>query len=262
MVGRRDDGYHLLEAEMVSLDLADELEVGEGDRLEVVDAVEWTGPGASGGGRGPVHREPGGLPVPAGPDNLVARALRLAGRTARVRLRKRIPAGAGLGGGSSDAAAILRWAGLDDLTLAATLGADVPFCLRGGRALVRGVGEQLEARPHVEETFVVVSPGFGVSTAAVYRAYDEVGTGEVAGANHLEHAACTVEPRLVRWRALLAEAAGRSPLLAGSGSSWFFPCPGGETEATALLGALGRALAAEGERAALHRSTAVGPVAP
>ncbi len=62
-----------------------------------------------------------------------------------VRLTKRIPPGAGLGGGSADAAAVLRWAGVvDDVALAARLGADVPFCVRGGRARVTGIGEVLE----------------------------------------------------------------------------------------------------------------------
>ena len=53
-------------------------------------------------------------------------------------LDKRIPHGGGLGGGSADAAAVFRWAGVDDLALAATIGADVPFCIRGGRARVAG----------------------------------------------------------------------------------------------------------------------------
>src|SRR5688572_23056203 len=94
ITGVRDDGYHLIDAEMVSIDLCDELEIGAGDGLEVVGAT--------------------GLTVPAGDDNLVRRALRLVGRTAHVRLTKRIPAGGGLGGGSTDAAAVLRWAAFDD----------------------------------------------------------------------------------------------------------------------------------------------------
>ncbi len=98
--------------------------------------------GAGGAGAGGA-----GAGVPAGDDNLVRRALAAAGRQAFVRLYKRIPAGAGLGGGSADAAAVLRWAGVTDLTVAARLGADVPFCLIGGRARVRGVGEQVEPLP-------------------------------------------------------------------------------------------------------------------
>ena len=124
ITGVRDDGYHLIDAVMVALDLADELAIGAGDGLEVVGAT--------------------GLAVPADDDNLVRRALRLVGRTAHVELTKRIPSGAGLGGGSADAGAILRWAGVDDPAVAVALGADVPFCVRGGRARVRGVGEEVE----------------------------------------------------------------------------------------------------------------------
>ncbi len=89
-------------------------------------------------------------PIPPGPDNLVNRALKALGRRAAVRLHKRIPAGAGLGGGSADAAAVLRWAGLLDVNVAVRLGADVPFCLFGGRARVTGIGEVLSPLPFAE----------------------------------------------------------------------------------------------------------------
>ena len=95
MTGVRPDGYHLIDAEMVSLDLADTLVFAEGDSLSIV--TEATASGA--------------LAVHADDDNLVRRALRHVGRTASVMLTKRIPAGGGLGGGSSDAAAVFRWAG-------------------------------------------------------------------------------------------------------------------------------------------------------
>lgn len=201
ITGVRPDGYHLIDAEMVTIDLADELAIGGGDGLEVVGAT--------------------GLAVPADDDNLVRRALRLVGRTAHVRLTKRIPAGAGLGGGSADAAAVLRWAGFDDPERAATLGADVPFCVRGGRARVTGIGEQLEALAPEDRTFTVVTPPFGCSTPAVYRAWDDLGGPTAHGPNDLEPAALAVEPRLAAWRDRLAEATGATPVLAGSGSTWF-----------------------------------------
>lgn len=201
VTGVRDDGFHLIDAEMVTLDLADELELTEGDGLEVV--------GAS------------GLPVPADDDNLVRRALRAVGRTAHVRLTKRILAGAGLGGGSADAAAVLRWAGCDDLDVAASLGADVPFCLLGGRARVTGIGDVLEPLPPVDRTFTLLTPPFGVSTPAVYRAWDELGGPTAPGPNDLEPAALAVEPRLAAWRDRLGDATGATPVLAGSGSTWF-----------------------------------------
>ena len=114
ITGVRGDGYHELDAEMVSLSLADTLTFSDGDGLTVG--------GPHGGG------------VPVDDSNLVRRALALIGRTASVHVEKQIPSGAGLGGGSADAAAVLRWAGVDDLLVAARLGADVPFCLVGGRA--------------------------------------------------------------------------------------------------------------------------------
>jgi 4-diphosphocytidyl-2-C-methyl-D-erythritol kinase len=201
ITGVRDDGYHLIDAEMVSLDLADRLTFAEGDGLEVRGAT--------------------GLAVPADDDNLVRRALRLAGRTAHVTLDKAIPAGAGLGGGSADAAAVLRWAGVEDLDLAASLGADVPFCLRGGRARVSGVGEVLDPLPFEARAFTLVTPPFGCSTPAVYRAWDDLGGPTAEGANDLEPAALVVEPRLAAWRDRLAEATGQVPTLAGSGATWF-----------------------------------------
>ncbi len=200
IVGVRDDGYHLIEAAMVSVDLTDTLRFTDGDGLAVVD---------------------GAPDVPIDDGNLVVRALRAAGRTAHVELTKRIPSGAGLGGGSSDAAAVLRWAGVTDLDLAASLGADVPFCLRGGRARVRGVGEVVEPLPFEERTFTLLTPPLHCSTVAVYRAWDELGGPTGDGTNDLEPAALVVAPELARWRDRLGDATGETPTLAGSGSTWF-----------------------------------------
>jgi 4-diphosphocytidyl-2-C-methyl-D-erythritol kinase len=211
VTGVRTDGYHLLDAEMVSLALADELSFAEGEGLEVVVGGDAS-PSAS------------PSPSPAlGPeeDNLVCRALRAVDRTARVRLVKRIPVGGGLGGGSTDAAAVLRWAGCGDLAVAASLGADVPFCVHGGRARVTGTGEVLEPLPFVPRTFTLVTPPFGCSTPDVYRAWDSLGGPTADGPNDLEPAALAVEPRLAEWRDALGEATGRTPVLAGSGSTWF-----------------------------------------
>src|SRR5581483_7912421 len=196
VVGRRDDGYHLLDAEMVTVDLADTLTFG--DRVEIVGAA-----------------------VPDDERNLVRRALAAVGRTAHVRVDKRIPPGAGLGGGSADAAAVLRWAGVDDPAVAAALGADVPFCLRGGRARVTGVGEVLAPLPFEPRTFTLAVPPFGCDTAAVYRAWDDLGGPSGPAGNDLEAAALAVEPRLAAWRDELADATGERPRLAGSGSTWF-----------------------------------------
>jgi len=223
IIGRRPDGYHLIEAEMVTLDLADRLVVEPGDGLIVVDAGAVGTPGSA--------EVPATHPdVPVGAENLVMRALALVGRRARVTLYKAIPAGAGLGGGSADAAAILRWAGFDDAERASQLGADVAFCLRGGRADVRGIGEIIDALAFEPRTFTLCTPPFGCSTAAVYRAWDELGGPAGAAGNDLEQAAVAVEPRLAHVRDELAEATGQRPRLAGSGSTWFvegsYPAPG------------------------------------
>jgi 4-diphosphocytidyl-2-C-methyl-D-erythritol kinase len=200
ITGVRDDGYHLVDAEMVSLDLADTLTIGDGDGLDVRGA---------------------GAEVPADDDNLVVQALGVTGRTAHVTIDKRIPSGAGLGGGSADAAAVLRWAGVTDLELAARIGADVAFCLVGGRARVTGIGELVEPLPHLDLTFTLLTPPIHCSTPVVYRAWDDLGGPTADGPNDLEPAALHAFPELARWRDHLGDASGRTPVLAGSGSTWF-----------------------------------------
>jgi 4-diphosphocytidyl-2-C-methyl-D-erythritol kinase len=208
VTGVRDDGFHLIDAEMVTLDLADTVVVTacDGD-----SSLEVDGPYAEGMG--------------TGADNLVLRALALAGARANVRLTKNIPHGGGLGGGSADAAAVLRWAGFDDMAAASRLGADIPFCMVGGRARVRGIGEIVEPMPHAAIDITLVIPPFGVSTPLVYKTWDSIGgprhAGSPQGANDLEPAALVAEPRLLRVRDRIADAAGIAPLLAGSGSTWF-----------------------------------------
>jgi 4-diphosphocytidyl-2-C-methyl-D-erythritol kinase len=167
---RRPDGYHDIETLFQAIDLADELQIelaGEGVALEVEGAE-----------LGPVA------------DNLAYRAAEAFRAHAklesglRIRLTKHIPAGAGLGGGSSDAAAVLRclaWmTGLEDpasrlLSVAAELGSDVPFFLCGSPlALACGRGERLEALPPLPVAHMVLSlTPVHVSTAAAYRALDE-----------------------------------------------------------------------------------------
>ena len=200
ITGVRPDGYHLIDAEMVSIDLADTLELSEGDGLALVDAAP---------------------DVPLDDSNMVRRALRAVGRVAHVEVVKRIPSGAGLGGGSADAAAVLRWAGCTDLALAATLGADVPFCLVGGRARVAGVGEVLEPLPFEARTVTLLTPPLRCSTVAVYRTWDALGGPRADGPNDLEPAALALTPELARWRDRLGDATGQVPVLAGSGSTWF-----------------------------------------
>jgi 4-diphosphocytidyl-2-C-methyl-D-erythritol kinase len=222
VTGRRDDGLHELVSEMVTLDLADELEIDPGgDGM----TVEWDLSGSV----SPRPGEGGRPPVPVGEDNLVRRALRAVDRTARVRVVKRIPVGGGLGGGSADAAAILRWAGCRDLALALSLGSDVPFCVLGGRATVGGVGQRVDPAPFEPRSFVLLVPPLGVPTGPVYREWDaspgarvgaRPGTADLEG-NDLTEPALRVEPRLSRWRDVLRDLSGREPRLAGSGATWF-----------------------------------------
>ena len=224
VTGVRPDGYHLIDAEMTTLDLHDRLAIRE---LVDVDPgrdgrVTFSGPFAAG--------------LVDDDRNLVRRALRYAGRRADVMLEKNIPHGGGLGGGSADAAAVLRWARIsgenvsgDEFSnklasdLAMKLGADVPFCLAGGRARVSGIGEIIEPVAHRPSAVILVVPPFSVSTPAVYRAWDELGGPTSEGPNDLEPAALVVEPRLAIWRDAIREVTGRAPVLAGSGATWFVP---------------------------------------
>ena len=204
-----DNGYHLIDAEMVTVDFHDTLWIDpEGDGLTVV-----------GGGRD----------VPAGPNNLVSQALRLAGRTAEVRVTKRIPSQAGLGGGSADAGAILRWAGFNDLAAAAGIGADVAFCAVGGRARVTGFGEIVEPLDFRPMNLTLLTPPVGCPTPVVYARWDQLGGPVGEYGNDLEPAALAAVPELIPFRDALGNAAGQTPRLAGSGSTWFveghFPGP-------------------------------------
>ena len=145
VTGVRDDGYHVIDAEMVTLEWCDTLTIDPSSK-----GLTAEGPHAKG--------------LPLNQANLVTKALKLVGRTAGVHIRKELPRGGGLGGGSADAAAILRWAGFDDLDECARLGSDVPFCVVGGRARVRGMGEIVEPLPANPVDITLVIPPVAVST--------------------------------------------------------------------------------------------------
>ena len=163
VIGRRADGYHLLESVFVLIDWADTL------HLELRDD-------------GRLQRHDLGDPLPA--DDLclrAARALQTASGTtlgADISILKSVPSGAGMGGGSSDAATVLLalnrlwrldWPRERLLPLAATLGADVPFFVFGRPALVQGIGEQLSAVEVPEQRFFVVKPAASLPTADIFR---------------------------------------------------------------------------------------------
>jgi 4-diphosphocytidyl-2-C-methyl-D-erythritol kinase len=197
----RDDGYHELDAVMVTVsEPCDFVSVEPASET----SLEVSGPFAAG--------------VPVDATNLAWRAADLAGTSVEIAIEKHIPPGGGLGGGSADAAAVLRALGVSR-ELAATLGADVPFCLDGVPARVRGIGDVLEAVSLPAAFVVVATPRFGCATADVYRAWDALG-GPHAEPNDLEPAAFEVEPRLRAFKSEIEAAAGAPAILAGSGSSY------------------------------------------
>ncbi len=246
IVGRRADGFHELESVFLPLDLADEIELETDGPAEA--RVDFSLAGAAPG-------------TPADASNLAARAaeafLAESGlrRAVRIRLVKRIPAQAGLGGGSSDAGAVLR--GLSERfpealdsgalgALALALGADVPFFLDPRPALVSGVGERrepLEGWP--AWTLLLANPGTPLSTSRVFDAFDAQGAPpatpgtaaslrslvEAAGAssralepllrNDLELAAASLCPQIGRLRERLLESGALAVGLSGSGATLF-----------------------------------------
>ncbi len=223
VVGRREDGYHLLQSLFCAIDLADEIELAAIPRGIELEAPRELGP-------------------PEG--NLAFRAAQALlgedGPGVRIVLRKRIPVGAGLGGGSSDAAAVL--AGLNLLfglgksqaelmQLGARLGADVPFFLGRSPAWVEGIGERLTSLDlPVSFVFLVAVPPFACPTAEVYRVYDALGippspAGPVPHLppfpNDLWPAAVALQPALLRLRAVLETLPSLGVGMSGSGSALF-----------------------------------------
>lgn len=201
ITGIRANGLHELEAEMVTIDFSDTLIIEEG-QTEVLYLGDY--------------------PIQPTPDeDLIRQALRLVDEKRKVTVEKRIPPGGGLGGGSANAAAILRWAGFVNESDAVHLGSDIPFNIRGGRALVKGIGEEIQRLNYEEKIFTLIIPPFGCSTAQVYKTWDMMGHPKGSNGNDLEEAALKVEPRLKGWKSALEEHTGQIPRLAGSGSTWF-----------------------------------------
>ena len=245
--GRRADGYHELCSVMQQLSLHDSviLEPGEGIGLEVE--------------RGSASAL-GHSAVPVDERNIAWKAaaafFEAAGITPgiSVKLIKRIPAEAGLAGGSTDAAAVLK--GLKSIFapdmpeeeligIGARIGADVPFCIMGGTVLCEGIGEKLRALPHVKGIPVVlVKPPVALSTKAVYTAFDETGkcgaksshdrllslleagkadaAGLSAGLyNALSAVSEDIHPTIAALRKELAELGAAGALMSGSGPTVF-----------------------------------------
>jgi 4-diphosphocytidyl-2-C-methyl-D-erythritol kinase len=236
VLGKRDDGYHEIATVLQAVDLFDRLTVDPAETLSL-------------------HTDDPDLPTDEG--NLVIRAARLLQKTAgidrgaRLRLQKRIPVAAGLGGGSSDAAAALtglnrlwglRWPRPRLQELAVQLGMDVPFFLGTGRAVARGRGEQLATLPGGGGyALVLVNPRTPLSTKEVYGAVpvgwhaEPTGTDRViealrrrnvsvlAGAltNNLERVVEPMLPVIGRMKAALLAAGALGAIMSGSGPTVF-----------------------------------------
>ena len=250
VLAKREDGYHEIETLMVPVDLYDTLYFKEDASGQIgLDCQGVSEAWGLGSGFGE---------VPDGTANLVVRAVELLGRRAgvrlgaRLRLVKRIPVAAGLGGGSSDAAAALvvanegwnlGWSRAELAPLAAELGSDVPFFLGCGPAICRGRGEQVEPVAGLGALhFVVVRPPAGLSTAAVYDACRSAREtrhvaalrtalirGNLAEAgrllfNRLEPAARELSPWIERVERELAGEDCLGYLMSGSGTCHFGLC--------------------------------------
>ncbi|MBO5564148.1 MAG: 4-(cytidine 5'-diphospho)-2-C-methyl-D-erythritol kinase [Lachnospiraceae bacterium] len=177
VTGKRADGYHLIRTVMHTIDLADDLTFSKNDGERNLLFLE----------KDSIVSEDA---LSLKKDNLILRAANLMQerfalpQKADIRLRKKIPLAAGMAGGSADAAATLL--GLNELfccnatqeelqEMALQLGADVPYCLRGGCALAEGIGEELTMLPSLEGVPVVIAkPEGGISTADIYRRLDAV----------------------------------------------------------------------------------------
>lgn len=225
ITGRRPDGYHTLSTAFQTISLGDELVFAPAAHLSLTCSDSS---------------------LPVDEQNLVMRAaLRLREalkeeRGAKIRLDKKVPMGAGLGGGSADAAATIKgllqlWGRRLDISvvrrLAVGLGADVPFFLRGGLCFATGIGEKLKARKPLPKTWMVlVWPGFGVSTKEAYAKvrlpFTDLPIHRSADPrqslfNRFESLVFPEHPELPRLKSALLDAGATGALMSGSGSSVF-----------------------------------------
>jgi len=243
IVGRRDDGYHLIDTIMAPVSLYDKIEITKGRR-----------PSAGTPGSRLLSVTCDHLTVPPGKKNIVYRAAELMMASGKIQqpvkihIQKQIPVGAGLGGGSSDAAATMM--GLNRLfnigysasklkALALSLGADVPFFIDRRPARARGVGERLSPIPRLPWVWVIILfPGFSISTAWAYGKLRVKLTKPIANTsitrlinrridlgkllvNDLEIVALARYPRIGQLKAKLIAAGAEGALMSGSGSAVF-----------------------------------------
>ena len=242
VVGKRADGYHLLDTLIVPVSLYDEIDIQQRPTARRAAPLA------------PVEIRCNHPQVPLGRDNIAYRAAELLMQKAKInrpvciRIRKQIPIGAGLGGGSTDAAAVL--VGLNRMwklrlsvrqleRLALQLGADVPFFIRAKPARARGIGEKLRLLPQLRRRWLVLAyPGFPVATAWVYgnlslkltkvsvntsiaTPLESLDTLDKLLVNDLEQVAIRRYPVIGRVKTTLSLAGAAGVLMSGSGSSVF-----------------------------------------
>ncbi len=236
IVGKRVDGYHLLETVMQSTDLCDYITL---EKKKTGIEIE-------------VNRSD----LSTGKDNLAYKAAQLFFRETgisagiNIKIKKNIPLSAGLAGGSSDAAGVLK--GLNILyntgltihklvNIGVKLGADIPFCVVGGTVLAKGIGDKLEFLPPFPRLYLIlVKPDFGVSTAEVYSLYDNkniksknitetielLKNGEYIKAlsqlqNSLEEVTFNIHPEVLEIKNKMLELNAKASLMCGSGPTVF-----------------------------------------
>lgn len=153
-------GYHPLDSLVVFADIGDMLTMTPANKT----GLSIEGPFSAG--------------LTAGNDNLILKALKALKATGHhINLEKNLPVSAGIGGGSANAAAVLRMCGVDDLNIAVKLGADVPVCLKSQTAHMTGIGEDVTVLPDMGQLHaLLINPGVAVSTGAIFKTFD-------AGAN-------------------------------------------------------------------------------
>lgn len=239
VTGRRADGYHLLDSLVCFAAVGDVVTLTPGPLSLTID-----GPFAAG--------------LDADDDNLCLRAARLAGGQAAIRLTKNLPVASGIGGGSADAAAVLRGLArmghpLPDRT--ERLGADVPVCIASVSARMQGVGEVLAPVPPLPPVhLVLVNPGVAVPTPAIFAGLDRrdnpplppipafADAGALIGwlaltRNDLQPPAIVAAPVIAQVLAALDAQGARLSRMSGSGATCFglFADPAGADRAAAAL---------------------------
>lgn len=229
ILSRRQDGYHEISSVMQTVSLADEITVGINDGTDTVISCSDRN-------------------VPTDERNTCAKAISIIrsftgfSKGVNVDIQKHIPSGAGLGGGSSDAAAVIRFLSeiigisrQEQVKIAAMTGADVPFFLSGGASLCEGIGDLLTDIPAPDGLSVLLfKPEFGCSTPNIYKAFDEedshtgmstenyIKTADIRNcANMLEKPACSLHPEIGDIKKEIYRMGADVALMSGSGSTVF-----------------------------------------